>query len=201
MTSLSVDESVARVPTARRVMLEHMKRALFAIALLGCGSSPKPKTLESTDSEPKFAEAIHAAAITYQTWGRVDDEPRVAPALCAPAATNSEKHVRTSTADGGPHERKLYYLWATNRQAYRAKAVMDVGFTIVKEAFREAGVGREIGPAAGLFVMKKVGGDSTDAGWIYGTVAVDGTVTSAGRVATCMGCHDDAPPDRLFGLK
>jgi len=36
---------------------------------------------------------------------------------------------------------------------------------------------------------------------IYGTVAPDGTVTSAGRVANCMGCHvDNATHERLFGL-
>jgi hypothetical protein len=52
-----------------------------------------------------------------------------------------------------------------------------------------------------LFVMTKVGaGNGTDAGWIYGTVAPDGMVTSAGRVARCMGCHEAAPHERLFGL-
>ncbi len=56
---------------------------------------------------------------------------------------------------------------------------------------------------AGLFVMYKEGPGTpgTDEGWVYGTVTADGrTVTSAGRVATCMGCHKDAPHDRLFGL-
>jgi hypothetical protein len=39
------------------------------------------------------------------------------------------------------------------------------------------------------------------AGWVYGTVAPDGTVTSAGRVASCMGCHTpSAKHERLFGL-
>ena len=41
----------------------------------------------------------------------------------------------------------------------------------------------------------------TDNGWVYGTVTSDGkTVTSAGRVATCMNCHKEAKHDRLFGL-
>jgi hypothetical protein len=50
--------------------------------------------------------------------------------------------------------------------------------------------------------MVKVGDEpGSDAGWIYGTVAPDGTVTSAGRVANCMGCHtSDARRERLFGL-
>jgi hypothetical protein len=53
-----------------------------------------------------------------------------------------------------------------------------------------------------LFIMTKVGDlPGSDAGWIYGTVAPDGTVTSAGRVANCMGCHvESATHERLFGL-
>jgi hypothetical protein len=54
---------------------------------------------------------------------------------------------------------------------------------------------------AGLFVLFKVdpGTPDTDGGWVYGTVTPDGKhVTSAGRVASCMGCHREAPYDRLF---
>jgi hypothetical protein len=41
----------------------------------------------------------------------------------------------------------------------------------------------------------------TVAGWIYGTVTPDGkTVTSAGKVESCMKCHEEAKGDRLFGL-
>ena len=43
--------------------------------------------------------------------------------------------------------------------------------------------------------------EGSDAGWVYGTVTPDGRVTSAGRVASCMGCHVDAPHERMFGLK
>lgn len=55
----------------------------------------------------------------------------------------------------------------------------------------------------GLYVMRRLAADTpgTDAGWIYGTLAPDGrTVTSAGRVASCMRCHAEAPRDRMFGL-
>jgi hypothetical protein len=56
---------------------------------------------------------------------------------------------------------------------------------------------------AGLFIMTKFKPRTpdTDAGWIYGTVDADlKTVTSVGKVANCMKCHQDAPHDRLFGL-
>jgi hypothetical protein len=56
---------------------------------------------------------------------------------------------------------------------------------------------------SGMYIMMKVDPalPGTDAGWVYGTVTADGkTVTSAGRVASCMECHVSAPHDRLFGL-
>jgi hypothetical protein len=54
-----------------------------------------------------------------------------------------------------------------------------------------------------LFIMFKIAPETpgTDNGWVYGTVTADGkTVTSAGRVESCMGCHKAAKHDRLFGL-
>lgn len=55
---------------------------------------------------------------------------------------------------------------------------------------------------AGLFIMMKLDPKTagTDEGWVYGTVADDlKTVTSVGKVASCMKCHQEAPHDRLFG--
>jgi hypothetical protein len=54
-----------------------------------------------------------------------------------------------------------------------------------------------------LFIMLKLdpNATNTDDGWVYGTVTPDAkTVTSAGKVASCMKCHVDAKTDRLFGL-
>jgi hypothetical protein len=56
---------------------------------------------------------------------------------------------------------------------------------------------------ADLFIMYKVdpATPGTDKGWVYGTVTADGKqVTSAGRVASCVKCHEQAKSDRLFGL-
>src|SRR6185369_11988131 len=44
---------------------------------------------------------------------------------------------------------------------------------------------------ASLFIMLKLDPktENTDEGWVYGTVSADGkTVTSAGKVASCMSC-------------
>ena len=59
------------------------------------------------------------------------------------------------------------------------------------------------GEAAGLFVMHKLAADTedTDRGWVYGTVDRDGVVTAAGRVASCIRCHQQATEDRRFGLR
>jgi hypothetical protein len=53
-----------------------------------------------------------------------------------------------------------------------------------------------------LFIMMKLPPETpgTDGGWVYGTVTPDGkTVTSAGRVVSCVRCHE-MRPDRRFGL-
>ena len=59
------------------------------------------------------------------------------------------------------------------------------------------------GKQADLYIMFQAAPKTagTDNGWVYGTVTPEGkTVTSAGRVASCMNCHKDAKHDRLFGL-
>ncbi len=59
------------------------------------------------------------------------------------------------------------------------------------------------GKPAGLFVMMKLDPKTagTDKGWVYATLSADGrTVTAAGRIESCMKCHQDAKSDRLFGL-
>jgi hypothetical protein len=176
--------------------------------------------------DARFVETLRGAADAYAGWGRVDERPRAAPELCAAPAPRSSSagDVRLSSAGvESPHGRKLYYLYAKDRAAYLGlgAAALPIGFTVVKEAFApRTATGDEVGgmqpyvehageylvpdAAAGLFVMTKVGGvtePGTDEGWIYGTIAADGAVTSAGRVATCMGCHvDQAPHERLFGL-
>ncbi len=58
------------------------------------------------------------------------------------------------------------------------------------------------GDPAGLYIMFKPKDTTaqTDAGWVYGTIAADGTITAAGQVKNCVGCHQKNP-DRVFGLQ
>ncbi|MGE5183636.1 MAG: hypothetical protein ACM31C_16305 [Acidobacteriota bacterium] len=213
-----------------------MQRLLLSLSLatstLARAETPRPPR----ERDARFVNAIRNAAESYQRWGRVDERPNLAPALCAAVAAVAAvpSHVRLSQAEDGPHADKLYYLWASDRGSYLALAgehAKDppVGLALVKQSFTakplatrpEASAVSESGSVPApvtwlehdgkllaidrpkdLFVMIKVASGAepgTDDGWIYGTVAPDGSVTSAGRVERCMGCHDDAAHGRLFG--
>lgn len=65
------------------------------------------------------------------------------------------------------------------------------------------GKGFKAGEQKDLFVMVKLDAqtEGTDRGWVYGTVTPDfKTVTSSGRVRSCMACHEKAGDGRLFGF-
>jgi hypothetical protein len=55
---------------------------------------------------------------------------------------------------------------------------------------------------AGLYIMFKLdpATPNTDGGWVYATILPDGQLTAAGKVKSCIGCHQEAPNDRLFGV-
>ena len=182
--------------------------------------------------DARFVPAIRQAAAGYTAWGRVDERPNIAPDLCRmpmPEDYGSPSHVRLSQAEtGSPHGKKLYYLWASAKEAYLANQPVAPGFAVVKEAFgavdhatpestlagdwrtvppvRSLEVGGKtlwLGAPRGLYVIAKVAAgeaDGTDAGWVYGTIDPEGRVTSAGKVGRCIACHEGAPHERLFGL-
>ena len=197
--------------------------------VIGCGASageprsaptvpapaPPPAPAPASPIDERFAAAIRTAQANAATSRRLDEQARLAPELCAPAAVAGPA-PKLSLAERGPHGRKLYFLIASDPVAYRDPATVPVGFAVVKESFAALpapagssaaahgpdGAGLVLGERKDWFVMTKVAADAadgTDAGWVYGTVTADGTLTSAGRVASCMGCHDDKP-SRLFGV-
>jgi hypothetical protein len=65
----------------------------------------------------------------------------------------------------------------------------------------DGGVYRAAEPA-GLYIMYKLPPTTpdTDEGWVYATLTAAGEVTAAGRVASCMACHEVATHERLFGV-
>jgi hypothetical protein len=217
-----------------------LRRSLVFLALVAAIACAPP--VDAARPDRRFVPAVRAAATGYQAWGRVDEKPNIAPFLCRVPSGDDfgvASEVRQSRARTGAHGEKLYYLWASRRDAYlmldRDADALPVGFTVVKQSFSarplvgdppavsrpglfgtqdpsgapapipwtRAKDGRrlQIDRPADLYVMVKVGaGPGTDAGWIYGTVSPGGDVTSAGRVTSCMGCHESARYERLFGL-
>lgn len=197
-----------------------MLHFFFALTLCA-GESSRP-----TPAPGPFDTQLLDVAGKYLTFHRVDDQIHLAPTLCK-MANLSIPRLSAST-DEKTHGKKLYYLFALHRNEYWdavKQTSQPVGQAIVKEAWHAeettepifkdphslmdgksfAHEGKFLAPGEkkGLYIMLKLDPktDGTDQGWVYGTVTPDGkTVTSVGRVASCMKCHEEAPHDRLFGV-
>lgn len=190
--------------------------------------APKPRTGQPAKRTipRELAAKLRTVAKEYVKYRRVDETIRWAPTLCDRPPPGIGRF--SASKDKKTHGAKLYYLFAKNRKAYWDMKKADaVGQVLVKEAWEPVAVvdekkhrrmlepksrrpyawkGRKryhAGKKRGLFVMMRVDPKTrgTDDGWIYGTVDPDGKVSSAGRVASCMKCHVDAPFGRLFGLE
>ena len=69
--------------------------------------------------------------------------------------------------------------------------------TVMKDGFRLT-----TGKPKDLYIMLKQSeaSDDNDAGWIYAVLSRDGqTVHKAGRIQSCIDCHEDAKHDRILG--
>jgi hypothetical protein len=170
------------------------------ILIGGCASAPAPAPVQ----DPRLLEP----AQSYAKYGRVDEVARRAPTLCDAPAPAPEPPRMSTSRDLDTHGKKLYYLFAKNREAYLHARELDqpAGQVILKEAWIPAATSTMLHPVTGargtLFMMMKTGEAGSDEGWIYATFTPDGkTVTASGKIASCMECHQSAPHDRLFGLK
>lgn len=82
-------------------------------------------------------EWLTSVAREYRRWGRVDDELRWAPFLCRMPLPSV---ARVSRAAPGAHDRKVYFVYASDHRAYvelthQPRGRPAQGFTVVKEAF------------------------------------------------------------------
>jgi hypothetical protein len=187
-------------------------------------TQPTEKTPTETPPANPFVRYIDAAKKDYGSFPCVTPQARVAPTDCRlPPARADVSRAK------GAHGDKLYLLYAkdaANGTYIEAGKPAPVGQTLVKEAWEKvdgtatartaafdrypAGIEATIdgkpchaGGSYGLFVMHKLAADTegTDQGWVYGTVDKHGTVTAAGRLASCIACHEKATEDRRFGLR
>lgn len=198
---------------------------ILTVLMAGCGGSvPAPSDPVSGPLEKRFLEI----ARDYESYGRVDDETRWAPYLCrqpmpgrarvsAPAGAHGQKlyslfaRFRKDYVDGKTQPEGQVLVkesWMPQEvpeaEATRAFSAAEAGrcrkFPWIPYASRDGKVYRAT-ERAGLFIMVKGGGPDTDEGWVYGTISPEGKLTSAGRVASCMSCHQDAKVDRIFGIR
>jgi hypothetical protein len=136
----------------------------------------------------------------------VDETSRWAPTDCRAPAPGPARI--SQSRDPETHGRKLYYLFARNRDAYLHASDLEQppGQVIVKQSWHPAAGSTFVRPVTGLpgplFVMAKTEGPEGDGGWIYATATPDGkTITAWGKLASCRECHEQAPQDRVFGLR
>jgi hypothetical protein len=179
-----------------------------------------------------FDEQVLAIAAAYQAWGRVDDELRWAPGLCRqPLPGVAHQSTSNDPTTHGQKLYSLFAKnWASYpngpqdgqavvKQSWKVEqvttpdAAFDPGMFPVPnndgDHFYPYAKGPDGGvfhatEPAGLFIMFKLdpATPETDEGWVYATVSPAGEVTSAGRVATCMGCHEtSATHERLYGVE
>lgn len=225
-----------------------MHRLIWAFTLTACAGADRsttpqpavPSTLQvpaasapatsrsdpSPEIDARFVGELQKLFAEYKEWGRVDDEMRWSPALCRMPLPGT---ARMSVAEGGPHAKKLYSLFARDRAAYVSLGTSNPllakdGQAVIKESYLPEVVAQEPLPPQGgtdhfhpyatadgkvyraskmigLYVVLEKSNNipGTDEGFIYGTVTPTGEVTSAGRVASCMGCHAHAKHRRYFG--
>jgi len=178
-----------------------------------------------------FEDQVLEIAASYISWGRVDDELRWAPDLCRipypgvakqSASDDPNTHGQKlysvfakhwAQYPNGPHDDQ-----AVVKQSWKVEKVTTPDAAFNPATFPvpnndgdhfypyakgpDGGVFRATDPA-GLYIMFKLDPSTpeTDEGWVYATVSTAGQVTSAGRVASCMGCHEtSATHERLYGV-
>lgn len=160
------------------------------------------------ENDPRWHSVVRDIADHYTTWMRLDDALRWAPTLCSiPVVTGRVSEASPAT----PHGRKLYTLYVKDAVAYGAKptaslwtdeanpssGLVALEQVIVKQAWTPRELEVEGPPAQPSPFDKPVA--PTDEGWVYAAVSADGTIRGAGRMASCMECHEKRA-DRLFGV-
>jgi hypothetical protein len=168
--------------------------------------APERAVVEGADQETLgWEETLRRMPLKFENI--LGKEFRYADTLCV-ANMNGKPAVqligRVSEAGSGGHAQKVYVLAVKDAAAFLKGDVQPIGQTIVKVTWKEASPNSRIpGEAGPLFVMHRMdeATEGTDRGWLYAVLNADGSeIHHAGRIRSCMGCHEDAPVDRVFGL-
>jgi len=191
-----------------------MPRVLCLLVLIVFASHVAAEDKTPPLSDPKFHAQLIEIAKSYSEWKLADPDMRVAPNACDAypgTPPGALRGVLTSKSnDTSTHGKKLYYVYPKDLNAYKPlQKTQPVGQVLVKESWvplihEGDNVANKRLTPGDLFILFKLDPKTpgTDEGWVYGTLSAEDhrTVTSAGRVASCMKCHEDAKSDRVFGL-
>jgi hypothetical protein len=170
---------------------------------------PQARTSASTDETTHGRKLYSVYARDRHAYARLTtDKPAAVGQVVVKQSWVPEEVTGDEAAAALAAAKKGWFLWVPPKGAAPKPArpegtpesVRDDGFNpyVVRDGkvFKAA-------KQSDLFVMLKLDPRTpgTDDGWVYGTVSPDGkTVSSAGRVESCMKCHVEAKSDRLFGL-
>jgi hypothetical protein len=168
-------------------------RTLICLTMVAAGLAPviaddsaKSPSVEPYPSEMKpFADKMLDVAKKYEQYGRIDDELRWAPGLCRAPIAGGVKF--SDSKDDTTHGRKLYSLFAGNRDAYfflGQKKTAPIGQVIVKESWvpEETKAPESARPQSKTHKVKSApGGEVTDHFFPY--VLKDGKWYKASRRA------------------
>jgi len=118
-----------------------MRFFLLLLPLVACASDPDDRSTEPRepnpllDADPAWIATAQETRDHYTQWGRFDEGARWSPERCwMPPAD----HARLSASrDESTHGRKIYSLYAKDRNAYVNLLEQDapVGQVLVKESF------------------------------------------------------------------
>jgi hypothetical protein len=186
-------------------------------AVADCAGPPPPRALYSRSSDQsthgrkiyslfaRYPDAyawnsdIRDQVVVKESWVPVEVDRASVPSFLEGVPLAGADHGQEPIAvpeDLRPSEEAIQMLRAPDGRLCPPNSAFSSYLAVGDKTYRAARRGD-------LFIMYHLDPSTpgTDNGWVYGTVTPDGkTVTSAGRVASCMRCHQSLS-GRLFGLR
>src|SRR5215471_5280021 len=87
--------------------------AILAVAIGALVLKAGEPSTTAKQSEKGFSEQLLEIATQYQPWGRIVEQPKFAPVMCAAPPPPAISMPRVSESDDkSTHGRKLYHLFA-----------------------------------------------------------------------------------------
>lgn len=129
--------------------------SIFSVLLITLFLAPhsfgEEQKKKPEENNPNFHKQLLEVAGKYESYGKVNDLAKWAPWLCR---MPPPPKASFSKAEKSPHGRKLYFLYAADRNQYFENKPPQVGQVIVKESWIPEN--NEPSKKFGLFIMMKL---------------------------------------------